>query len=59
MHLLLHTLLHSLEHRAATGKHDITEEILPDISIALDDSVVGELVDSILVVLNLLLPVVW
>jgi len=40
--------LDALEHCAATGKHDVLEKDLFDVSVALHDRVVGVLVNSVL-----------
>ena len=59
LYFLLHTCLHSFEHRCSTGKDYIFEKVPPDVALALDDSVVGVLMDAIRILLHLLAPVAW
>ena len=47
LYFLLHTSLHSFEHRSSTGKDYVFEKVLPDVSLALNDSVVGVLMNAI------------
>ena len=56
LYFLLHTCLHSFEHRSTTGKDYIFEKVPPDVTLALDNSVVGVLMDAIRIFLHL--PVV-
>lgn len=48
MNLLGHARLNALEHGAAAGKHDVSEEVPADVLVALHDGVVGVLVDTVL-----------
>ena len=59
LNFLLHTFFHSLEHGAATSKHDITEQGFPDVFFTLDDSLVSMLVNTILTLIHLLTPLAW
>lgn len=59
LNFLLHAFFHSLEHCAASSEYDISEQILPDVTLTLDNCIVGVLVNTILVVLHLSKPVVW
>ena len=56
LYFLLHTCLHSFEHRSTAGKDYIFEKVPPDVTLALDNSVVGVLMDAIRILLHL--PVV-
>ena len=56
LHFFLHTITHALEHRAATRKHNVLEQVSPDVFLALDDSLICVLMDSILTFLHLLAP---
>ena len=60
LYFLLHTCLHSFEHRSSTGKDYIFEKVPPDVTLALDNSVVGVLMDAILVsILHLCTQSAW
>ena len=59
LYFLLHTCLHSFEHRSTTGKDYIFEKVPPDVSLALDNRIVGVLMDAILSILHLGSPVTW
>ena len=54
LNFLLHASLHSLEHCAAAGEHDASEQVLPDVLLALDYCVIGVLMDTVLVVFGTL-----
>lgn len=45
--LLVHALLNALKHRAPARKHDVPEQVLLDVRVALHDRVVRELVDPV------------
>lgn len=47
MDLLLHSVLHALEHCGTSSENDALEEILLDVIVALHDGVKGELMDSV------------
>jgi len=59
LHFLLHPIFHALEHCAATSKNNASEQIPPDVPLALNDRVVRVLMDAVLRVLRLLPPVTW
>ena len=60
LNFLLHASLHSLEHRAAARKHDASEQVLPDVLLALDDRVVRVLMDTVLIIFGTLaVPIGW
>ena len=47
MNFFLHSVLHALEHSATASKHDVLEEVLLDVGIALHDRVKCVVVDSL------------
>ena len=60
MNFLLHASLHSLEHCAASGKHDVFEQVFPDVFLTLDDSMISVLMDTVLIVFHTFtIPIRW
>ena len=59
MNFLLHARLHALEHGAASSKHDVTEEVAPDVTIAPYDGLVGVLMDSLNALFHLIEEEAW
>ena len=45
--LFTHAVFHSEEHCAATGKYDVLEQVLFDVGVAFEDSVVGPSLDRL------------
>jgi hypothetical protein len=49
-----HTISHALEHSATSSENNVPEKVLLDVTVTFHDGVVGELVNSVLVVVVLL-----